>query len=115
VPSKNGGEELISRNAAAHAIGYTPKMLRNWIKDYDKIKASSKGSRKANCTQPAKEPQIEAQLYDLIIEKCAIGRRVGRRWLEQHAKVIYSNLYPNRVMRIKGECVIYKGFQFSDR
>jgi transposase-like protein len=73
VASKDGGQELISRNAAANDIGCTPKMLRSWINDYDKIKASPKGSRKTGCSQPAKEPQMESQLYDLFIEKRSIG------------------------------------------
>jgi len=114
ITSKDGKTKLIARNAAAKNIGCTPKMLRDWFKDYDKIKASSKGSRRTDCTQPAQEPEMESQLYDLFMEKRSIGRRVGRRWLERHAKIIYGNLYPHRAIRVEGELTTYEGFRFSD-
>lgn len=53
---------------------------------------------------------MELQLYDLFIEKHSIGRRVGRRWLERHAKIIYGNLYPDRVIQKEGQPTVYKGF-----
>jgi hypothetical protein len=89
-------------------------MLRDWTRDCGKIKASPKGPRRTDCTQPAQEPQMESQLYDLFMEKRSIGRRVGRRWLERHAKVIYGNIYPDRATRVKGERTTCKAFRLSD-
>jgi transposase-like protein len=79
ITTKDGSIELISKHAAANNVGCTPKMLRNWTKNYNKIKASPKGSRRTDCTQPAQEPRMEVQLYNLFIEKCSIGRQVDRR------------------------------------
>ena len=58
---------------------------------------------------------MELQLYNLFTEKRSIGRRVGRRWLERHAKIIYGNIYPNQVVQKEGEPTAYKGFRFSNR
>jgi hypothetical protein len=44
ITTKNGYTELISRRAAADNIGCTSKMLWNLTKNYEKIKASLKGS-----------------------------------------------------------------------
>src|SRR5271170_5081043 len=46
VPGKAGSDELIPNNATALNIGCTPKMLRTWIRTYDEINASPKGSWK---------------------------------------------------------------------
>jgi hypothetical protein len=73
-------------------------MLQNWTKNYNKIKASLKGSQRTDCTQPAQKPRIETLLYNLFIEKRSIGCQVGRRWLERYTKIIYGNIYPDRAI-----------------
>jgi hypothetical protein len=57
---------------------------------------------------------MESQLHDLFTEKRLISRRISRRWLERHVKIIYGNLYPYRAIRVEGERTTYEGFQFSD-
>jgi hypothetical protein len=44
VVDKDGYRKLIANNAAAANIGCTPYMLQTWIRLYDKINASSKGT-----------------------------------------------------------------------
>ena len=46
VLSKTGFDKLILNNTAAFNIGCTLKMLCTWIRDYDVINASPKGSHK---------------------------------------------------------------------
>lgn len=43
ITSEDGSAKLITKNAVANKIGCTPKMLRDWTKNYDKIKDSLKG------------------------------------------------------------------------
>jgi hypothetical protein len=43
----------------------------------------------------SKDMRGRLDICRLFIEKHSIGHRVGRRWLERHAKIIYSNLHPN--------------------
>jgi len=56
------GTKLIPTSAAANKIGCTPKMLQDWIKDYDHIAASSKHSRKNRCNASAQEPELELSM-----------------------------------------------------
>jgi transposase-like protein len=110
VVNKAGKEELISNNAAATNIGCTPKMLRDWIRDYDTINASAKGCRKSRPKVSAKEPQMEQELHELFLQKRAIGRKIGSRWFFQNAQLIYGRIYPQRA---EGKHTTYTGFGFS--
>jgi len=90
VVNKAGKEELISNNAAATNIGCTPKMLWDWIWDYDTINASAKGCWKSRLKASAKELQMEQELHDLFLQKRAIGRKIGSCWFFRNAQLIYS-------------------------
>jgi transposase-like protein len=113
VLNKAGKEEPISNNAAATNIGCTPKMLRDWIRDYDTINASAKGCQKSRLKASAKEPQMEQELHELFLQKRAIRRKIGARWFFRNAQLIYGQIYPQRVVRAEGKHTTYTGFGFS--
>jgi hypothetical protein len=98
VVDKDSHRKLIANNAAAANIRCTPHMLQTWIRLYDEINASSKGTRKDRRGTTAKQPQIEQKLYELFLQKRLIGRKVRSRWLYRQARIIYGNIYPNRVV-----------------
>jgi len=98
VLSKTSPAKLIANNAAALKIGCTPKMLRTWIRTYDKINASSKGSRKNRQNTTPKEPEMEQELHGLFIQKQSIRRKINAKWFQRNARIIYSNRYPHRVV-----------------
>ena len=79
VPGKTGQDKLIANKAAAYNIGYTPKMLCTWIRDYDEINASAKGCRKSRLKVSAKELQMKEELYKLFLEKRLIKRKISFR------------------------------------
>jgi len=59
VLGKTSSDKLILNNAAALNIGCTPKMLHTWIRTYDEINASPKGSWKNRHNTIPKEPEME--------------------------------------------------------
>jgi hypothetical protein len=88
-------------------------MLRGWIKDRDAIYASSKGTKKRRIDVPTKELEMEQRLHELFLAKRKIGRKIGAKWIERNAQLIYANIYPNRIVREEGKLVVYKEFHFS--
>jgi hypothetical protein len=88
-------------------------MLRTWIRDYDTINASAKGCRKSRLKVSAKEPQIEQELHKLFLQKRSIGRKIGARWFDRNACLIYSQIYLQQVVRVEGKQTSYTGFGFS--
>jgi hypothetical protein len=113
VLGKTGSNELIANNAATVNISCTPKMLRTWIRDYDIINASAKGCQKSRLKVSAKEPQIEQELHKLFLQKRLIRHKIRARWFDQNARLIYGQIYPQRVVRVKGKQTSYTGFSFS--
>jgi hypothetical protein len=108
VPGKTGSDELIANHAAAFNIGCTPKMLCTWIRSYDEINASPKGSRKNRRNTTPKEPELEEELHKLFVEKRAIGRKINAKWIYRNAQIIYGNRYPHRVVRVEGKQTLFQ-------
>jgi hypothetical protein len=51
-------------------------MLRTWIRTYDEINASSKGSWKNRRNTTVKELEMEQELHELFLQKRSIGRKI---------------------------------------
>jgi transposase-like protein len=113
LETKRGIKQLISRKAAATNIGCTPKMLREWIKDFNNIYASPKYTRKRRVETRPQEPEMEQQLHKSFLQKQSIGRKIGQKWIERNARMIYADIYPDRVAREEGKLTEYNGFRFS--
>ena len=88
-------------------------MLRGWIKDEDAIYATPKGTRKHRVKVLCKEPEMEQRLYALFLSKREIGRRIGYMWIHRNARLIYTDIYPDRVIRTEGKPIKYQEFAFS--
>ena len=57
---------------------------------------------------------MERQLHKQFLQKRSISRSIRRKWLDRHAKIIYAQLYPNRVLKVPSQLTQYKGFCFSN-
>lgn len=111
---KDGTSKLISKRAAAKDLGITPAMLRQWLKDKSEIEKSTKGTRKIRTINVAcQEPELEDRLMKMFVEARKIDRKITNRWFVRHAKEIYGQLHPHRVIKRPGQISEYTGFRFS--
>jgi len=88
-------------------------MLHTWIRTYDEINASPKGSWKNRHNTTPKEPEIEQELHKLFLQKQSIRRKINAKWIQRNARIIYGNKYPHQVVQVKGKQTLYTGFAFS--
>jgi hypothetical protein len=102
----------IPNKAAARDLGITPKMLRDWKQDVDKIKALPKGYRRGKVSHPCAYPEMEDTLHKLFLEKRVIGRRIGEKWIRRTARILFEELYPEKVTVIDKKKV-FQGMNFS--
>lgn len=111
---KDGSSKLISKNAAAKDLGITPAMLRQWLKDKSEIESSTRGTRKRRDVNiSCQEPEMENRLVERLLAARKMGKKITNRWLMLHAKNIYEELHPHRVIKQPGQSTEYSGFKFS--
>jgi hypothetical protein len=111
---KDGTYERLSNRYASRRLRITRKMLRNWVATKDKIQNQKKGLfRSRCCIAKIKEPKLERQLNDKFEKARDTGRKISYKWMIRHTKNIYKQLYPDRVIRHKGDKRLYLGFCFS--
>jgi hypothetical protein len=103
----------ISHKQAYGDLGVQPCQLREWQKDIDKIRSLQKGTRKGKLSHPAQFPVLEDRLHTLILEKRQIGRKVRENWIQQHARVEFERLWPERVTIVEKRKV-FAGIVFSN-
>jgi len=111
--SKDNTLHVISRYEAAKNLGITSKMLRDWIKQEDKIIGLKKGTRKGIDGRKAQEESMEQELFREFQDCRMADRAVNQKWFYQNARRIYAQLYPERVKPQSDGRLIYKGFKFS--
>lgn len=112
---KNESSQLISKRAAANHLGITRSMLRKWIANKSEIENTTKGTRKNRSNNIAcQESEMENRLTELFIEARNSGRKVTNRWFARHARNIYGQLHPNRVIKRPGKLTEYIDFKFSN-
>ena len=104
----------LSRYTAGRKLGITSGMICMWIKNRDKIANGKKGTRKQILAQQAQQPKMEERLNELFREKRVIGRQIDGKWFFRNARVIYGNLYPERVIMLATGRKLYEGFKFSN-
>ena len=89
-------------------------MLRQWIKDKSEIENTAKETRKHRPVNVScQEPEMESRLIELFVEARRIRRKITNRW-SRHAKNIYGQLHPSRVIKRSGKLTEYSGFKFSN-
>jgi Tc5 transposase DNA-binding domain len=89
-------------------------MLQSWVSNKVRIMSQKRGSFRSRRTNTlAKEPKMESQLNAEFEKARSIGRKVSYKWVLRHARKIYSELHPQRVIQQEGYKKMYLGFQFS--
>jgi hypothetical protein len=73
----------------------------------------TKGSRSGTLTHIAHFPVLEDRLQTLILEKRQLGRKVGENWIQQHARVEFESLWPEKVTIVEKRKV-FAGIVFSN-
>ena len=71
------------------------KSVMRWVKDEEKIRGSSKGSKRVKFERRAQYPEMEAKLYSEYKELRRKGLKVKGWWFRLRAKQILTELEPS--------------------
>src|SRR5256885_1145370 len=77
---KDNTSYVISRYEAAKNLGITSKMLRDWIRQEEKIASLKKGTRKGIDGRRAQEESMEEELFREFQEGRVADGAVDRDW-----------------------------------
>lgn len=112
---KDGSIERLSVQRAARRLKIDRRSLRRWVRNMQKIIDQPKGSRRAPRQKGSKgrEHEMEILLNKEFEDARAKGRKIDDRWLLRHAKKIYRELHPERVIRLENGTYKYLEFRFS--
>jgi hypothetical protein len=58
---------------------------------------------------------MEQRLHKSFLQKRLIRRKIGQKWIERNARMIYTDIYLDQVVREEGKLTEYIGFCFSHR
>jgi hypothetical protein len=114
MKGKDGEPVKISLRKATRKLKIDRKTLRQWICNKQKILNQKKGSRRAwNTWNKGKEHEMEVLLNKEFEKAQEQGQKISDRWLLRHAREIYGQLYPERVIKGQNDRWKYLGFRFS--
>lgn len=114
ITKKNGSKKLISRYEAAKRLKLDEITLKRWIENRHKIASQRRNSRRGvNNPKRGQEDALELRLYASFKAARALGRQIDRRWFIRHAKAIYREQYPERILTNNGK-LEYLKFKFSN-
>lgn len=112
---KDGTHERISLRLSAKRLKVSRKLLRTWVANKEKIQNQRKGTFRArkqrSCVQ---EPEMERRLNARFEEAREQGRKISYKWMLRHAKQIYGELYPHRMLTHENGKKSYLNFMFSN-
>jgi hypothetical protein len=112
--TKDDGFKHLSTRFAARKLKITRRMLRSWVLNKEKILAQKKGSFRARKgISHVREPVMEERLNNEFEKARGHGRKISYKWMLHHARNIYSNLHPERVIHHDSHKKTYLGFRFS--
>jgi hypothetical protein len=94
----------------------TPTMLKGWITNRARIAGQKKHLRHGRIyCKRGQEDAMELKLYKEFKAARAIGKQIGRHWFIQHAKAIYREQYPERIIQSDtNQRITYLKFKFSN-
>jgi hypothetical protein len=75
-------------------LGITDIIIGRWVKNQSKIAQQKKGSQRSRGFGLPQEEAMEHRLSKELDDAQAKGRQITHRWVTQHAKTIYRELYP---------------------
>lgn len=112
--NKDGTPERLSLRYASRRLKINRKQLRNWVTNKEKIQAQKRGTFRARREQTfIQEPELERILNTRFERAREQGRKISYKWMIRHAKKIYEELYPTRVIVSDTGRRSYLGFRFS--
>jgi hypothetical protein len=114
VKRKDGEFEKLSCRKASRRLKITRKMLRHWVRNRVSIENQRKGSKRARKPNSrVKEEQMEIELNRRFEQARAQGRKVSFKWILRHAREIYGEIHPDRVVYDETGKKRYLGFRWS--
>jgi hypothetical protein len=114
IQTKNESYERISNRYAARRLRITRKQLRSWVSNKDSILSQKRGTfRVREAKVWVQEMELEKTLNDRFVKARDRGRKISFKWMLRHARQIYQELYPHRVIDHGNGKKIYLQFQFS--
>jgi hypothetical protein len=112
--NKDGIPERISNRSASKKLKISRKTLRSWVANKDGIQNQKRGTfRSRKQTAQSQEPELEKRLNDRFEKARAQGRKISYQWMIRHAKQLYEELYPSRVITHMTGKKTYLQFRFS--
>jgi hypothetical protein len=112
--NKDGTPERLSLRYASRRLKINRKQLRNWVANKEKIQAQKRGTFRARRERTfIQEPELERILNTRFERAREQGRKISYKWMIRHAKKIYEELYPTRVIVSDTGRRSYLGFRFS--
>src|SRR5437868_3743879 len=84
---------IFTDDEAAKNLGITSKMLRDWIRQEEKIASLKKGTRKGIDGRRVQEESMEEELFREFQEGKVADGAVDRDWFYRHARRIYAKQY----------------------
>ena len=112
VKGKDGEFEKLSCRKASRRLKITRKMLRHWVRNRVSIENQPKGSIRARRPNShVKEEQMEVELNRRFEQARAQGRKVSFKWILRHAREIYGEIHPDRVVYHETGKKRYLGFR----
>ena len=112
--NKDGTPERLSLRYASRRLKINRKQLRNWVANKEKIQAQKRGTFRARREQTfVQEPELERILNTRFERAREQGRKISYKWMIRHAKKIYEELHPTRVIVSDTRRRSYLGFRFS--
>lgn len=77
----------------ARQLGITNTILREGLKQEEKIVTSVGGPRQEEKARKARWEDMERQLYEKFEETRALGKPVGQRWFQREGRRIFAAVY----------------------
>ena len=83
------------------------------MKNQSKIKNLVRGQRKDR-SHTAREPKLEESLVHFFKQAREAGQKINKQWMVRHARRIYGEMYPQRVIETRKKTK-YLEMTFSSR
>lgn len=97
IPTKREEYRSPTQQEAADVFCVPQRTISEWVKNQKKIEqyGMTSGVRSARTVQICRWPELEAELYQLFLERRALGQPIRRGWFRIYAGEIFHKLYPD--------------------
>lgn len=99
IPLSNGEYRRPTQQEASDVYGVPQTTISEWVRKQGGIEKLGGTSiiRSARTLEGVicRWPELESRLYNLFLEKRAVGQPIRRGWFRLHANVLFREIYPN--------------------